>query len=26
VKLAGKAYQPIADRVSEIRKELKKAA
>jgi phasin family protein len=26
VKLAGKAYQPIADRVSEVRKELKKAA
>ncbi len=26
VKLAGKTYQPIADRVSEIRKELKKAA
>lgn len=26
VKLAGKAYQPIADRVSEIRKELKTAA
>lgn len=26
VKLAGKAYQPIADRISEIRKELKKAA
>lgn len=26
VKLAGKAYQPIADRVSEIRKDLKKAA
>jgi phasin family protein len=26
VKLAGKAYQPIADRVSKIRKELKKAA
>lgn len=25
-KIAGKAYQPIADRVSEIRKELKKAA
>ncbi|MEP6444339.1 MAG: phasin family protein [Hyphomicrobiales bacterium] len=26
VKLAGKTYQPIADRVSEIRKDIKKAA